>query len=87
MFSVFDKEKNCSVTVYDVTYDAVTGYPQFLVYDGAWKRVSAKHYEPETPTVEDLVRRYFSDSRFLQASENYDALEDQISDWEAYCRW
>lgn len=95
MFSVWGKRENRLVTVYDVTYDAVTGYPQFLIYDeGAWRRVSAKHYEPQKPSVEDLVRRYISDSRPIKAHEAFEALEKSIkdqrdddSDWKAYCCW
>lgn len=83
MFSVWGKRENQSITVYDVTYDAVTGYPQFLIYDeveGAWKRVSAKYYEPRTLTFDDLAKRYVTDSRFQDASEGYHMLEDQLTE-------
>ena len=53
-FQVFDKAgkafKDSYVgkvyNVFDVTYDKC-GYPQFLIhYNGAWHRISAKHFCP-----------------------------------------
>lgn len=32
MFKVIDKETGKMFDVYDITYDVVTGYPQFLIY-------------------------------------------------------
>ena len=47
VFRVIDKKTHECHDVYDITYDAITGYPQFLIYkDGQWLRVSAKHYRP-----------------------------------------
>lgn len=44
------------VYVYDITYDAITGYPQFLIYeDGQWLRLSAKHFAP-APEWEEVIR-------------------------------
>lgn len=68
MFKVTEKETDKTFDVYDITYDAVTGYPQFLIYkDGQWLRVSAKHYKPvelvDTLNIEDLKEQYESDSR------------------------
>lgn len=68
MFRVLEKEADKPFDVYDITYDAITGYPQFLIYkDGQWLRVSAKHYKPaelvDTLNVEALKEQYESDSR------------------------
>lgn len=53
MFKVTEKETRKVFDVYDITYDAVTGYPQFLIYkDGQWLRVSAKKFEPTYPAEE-----------------------------------
>ena len=48
MFEVFDREKCCVYTVFDVTYD-VDGNPLFLVFDeniGGWVRKDATNFIP-----------------------------------------
>lgn len=53
MFKVTEKETGKIFDVFDITYDAITGYPQFLIYkegrweeEGQWLRVSAKKFKP-----------------------------------------
>ena len=47
MFKVKHKETNEVFDVYDIRYDAISGYPQFLIYqDNQWLMKSAKHYKP-----------------------------------------
>lgn len=46
--NVINKTNNKNYLVYDITYDK-SGYPHFLIYkDGAWVRISAKHFRPYT---------------------------------------
>lgn len=88
MFKVTEKETRKVFDVFDITYDAVTGYPQFLIYkDGQWLRVSAKHYrtcevEDDDPVLklldywmtEDLKKKYDSDSRGVSFDDTRDKL-------------
>ena len=47
MFKVIYKETNKIVDIYDIRYDAISGYPQFLYYDDEqWLLKSAKHFKP-----------------------------------------
>ena len=47
MFKVRHKETNEVFDVYDIRYDAISGYPQFLIYqDNQWLMKSAKHFKP-----------------------------------------
>ena len=44
--TVYDKETNERVKVFDITYDQ-SGYPHFLIFrDNQWLKVSAKHFMP-----------------------------------------
>lgn len=89
MFKVTEKETGKVFDVYDITYDAVTGYPQFLIYkDGQWLRVSAKRFEPykeeDDPVLnllniwetEELRKKYDSDSRGVRFDDTRDKLPD-----------
>lgn len=93
MFSVWGKREKRHFAVYDVTYDAMTGYPQFLIYDdGEWKRVSAKYYEPDEgegdPVLrildkwerEELQKKYESDSMPGRRDECFQDLQKRIAD-------
>ena len=47
MFKVRYKETNEMFEVYDIRYDAISGYPQFLIYqNNQWLMKSAKHFKP-----------------------------------------
>ena len=47
MFKVIHKETSKVVDIYDIRYDAISGYPQFLYYEnGQWVLKSAKHFKP-----------------------------------------
>ena len=49
MFKVIRKEDNKTFNVYDIRYDAISGFPQFLIYeDNQWLIRSAKLFEPHT---------------------------------------
>ena len=64
MFKVIHKETNKVVDIYDIRYDAITGYPQFLYYeDGEWLLKSAKHFKPIGTKKKTLNESY---------PENYD---------------
>lgn len=79
MFSVWGKREERVVVVYDITYDAITGYPQFLIYDdGEWRRVSAKYYEPEGSSIEDLEEKYETDSRPSRWTKAWQDLREYI---------
>ena len=47
MFKVTRKEDNKSFDVYNIRYDPISGYPQFLIYDeNHWVLISAKLFKP-----------------------------------------
>lgn len=82
-FKVLEKETNKAFDVYDITYDAVTGYPQFLIYkDGQWLRVSAKHFEPaelvDTLNIEELEEEYETVSRPSRWTKAWQDLREYI---------
>lgn len=86
IFRVIDKETHECHDVYDITYDAITGYPQFLIYkDGQWLRMSAKHYKPaelvDTLNVEALKEKYESDSRPLRRNAAFEQLQKDVKDF------
>lgn len=90
MFKVIEKETDKSFDVYDITYDAVTGYPQFLIYkDGQWLRVSAKHFEPaelvDTLNVEAFKEQYESDSRSSRSTKAWQELREHIEKNDIDC--
>lgn len=86
MFKVTEKETRKIFDVYDITYDAITGYPQFLIYkEGQWLRESAKKFEPyedKDPVLElldywksvELEKKYDSDSRGVRFDDTRDKL-------------
>lgn len=88
MFKVTEKETSKSFDVFDITYDAITGYPQFLIYkNDQWLRVSAKKFEPcedKDPVLkllnywerEDLKMKYVSNSRGVSFDNTRDKLPD-----------
>lgn len=94
MFRVIDKDTREPFDVYDITYDAMNGYPQFLIYeDGQWLRVSAKHYRPyeaeDDPVLrllnkwetEELKKKYDSDSRGVRFGKAQDELRKHVADF------
>lgn len=86
MFSVWGKREERVVVVYDIAYDAITGYPQFLIYDdGEWRRVNAKYYEPaeskDTLNIEDLKEKYVSDSRPYRRDKAFEELQKYVADF------
>ena len=47
MFKVIRKEDEKVFDIYNIRYDAITGYPQFLIYeDNQWLLRSAKFFKP-----------------------------------------
>ena len=47
MFKVTRKEDNKVFDIYDIRYDAISGFPQFLIYeDNQWLMRSAKLFKP-----------------------------------------
>ena len=62
MFKVKHKETNEVFDVYDIRYDAISGYPQFLIYeDNQWLMKSAKHYK--TFKANTLNEDYYKDRK------------------------
>lgn len=93
MFRVLEKETDKPFDVYDITYDAITGYPQFLIYkDGQWLRVSAKHFEPyeaeDDPVLrlldkwetDELKEQYESDSRPSRWTKAWQDLREYVEE-------
>ena len=61
MFKVLHKETNKIVDIYDIRYDAISGYPQFLYYDDEqWLLKSAKHFKPieNKKTLNESTKNY-----------------------------
>lgn len=93
MFKVTEKETSKSFDVFDITYDAITGYPQFLIYKGGqWLRVSAKRFEPYEDgdpalellnkwETEELKKKYDSDSRPRRRNKAFEELQKQVEDF------
>lgn len=66
MFKVIHKETEKIVEVYNITYETISGYPQFLIYeDGQWLRKSAKHFKP----YEDKKKKLYESN---QKDKNYE---------------
>jgi hypothetical protein len=61
MFKIIRKEDNKIFNVYDIRYDAISGYPQFLIYeDNQWLIRSAKLFEPLTlKTLNESVTKEY----------------------------
>lgn len=65
MFKVKHKETNEVFDVYDIRYDAISGYPQFLIYDdNQWLMRSAKHYKPNIDEKKKLLESNFKDKKY-----------------------
>lgn len=63
MIKVIRKEDNKTFNVYDIRYDAISGFPQFLIYeDNQWLLKSAKlfkpHESPLKPLNESINKEY-----------------------------
>jgi hypothetical protein len=61
MFKVIRKEDEKVFDIYDIRYDAISGYPQFLIYeDNQWLIRSAKLFEPLTlKTLNESVTKEY----------------------------
>lgn len=65
MFKVRHKVSNSIHEVYDIQYDPITGYPQFLLYEnGDWVKVSGKHYEPNIDKKKKLYESNHKDKEY-----------------------
>lgn len=63
MIKVIRKEDNKTFNVYDIRYDAISGFPQFLIYEGnQWLLKSAKLFKPHEfplkPLNESINKEY-----------------------------
>lgn len=94
MFTVFGERERRLFAVYDVVYDTVTGYPQFLIHDDEqWRRVSAKYYKPHEPEedpvlrilnkweCEELKKKYESDSMPGKRDKAFLDLQKYVADF------
>lgn len=61
MIKVIRKEDNKTFNVYDIRYDAISGYPQFLIYEeNQWLIRSAKLFKPHTlKTLNESVNKEY----------------------------
>lgn len=65
MFKVMNKETEKVFEVYNIRYDAITGYPQFLIYDdGQWLCRSAKFFKPYEDKKKKLYESNFKDKEY-----------------------
>ena len=65
MFKVIHKETEKTVDVYDIIYEPISGYPQFLIYeDNQWLRKSAKHFRPYEDKKKKLYESNFKDKKY-----------------------
>ncbi len=65
MFKVIHKETEKTTEVYDITYEPISGYPQFLIYeDNQWLRKSAKHFRPYEDRKKKLLESNLKDKNY-----------------------
>ena len=65
MFKVIHKETEKPVDVYDITYERISGYPQFLIYENnQWLRKSAKHFRPYEDKKKKLLESNLKDKKY-----------------------
>ena len=70
MFKVTRKEDNKVFDIYDIRYDAITGYPQFLIYeDNQWLLRSAKLFRPYEDFKKKLYESDFKDKTYNWKAE------------------
>ena len=65
MFKVTRKEDNKVFDIYNIRYDAITGYPQFLIYeDNQWLLRSAKLFKPYEDKKKKLLESNLKDKNY-----------------------
>lgn len=65
MFKVIRKEDDKTFNVYDIRYDAISGFPQFLIYeDNQWLLKSAKFFKPHEYPEKKLYESNFKDKTY-----------------------
>lgn len=65
MFKVIRKEDNKTFNVYDIKYDVISGYPQFLIYeDNEWLLMNAKLFKPHEYPEKKLYESNFKDKTY-----------------------
>lgn len=65
MFKVTRKEDNKVFDIYDIRYDAISGFPQFLIYeDNQWLVRSAKLFKPHEDPKKKLYESNYKDKEY-----------------------
>ena len=65
MFKVIRKEDEKTFDVYNIRYDAISGYPQFLIYeDNQWLLRSAKLFKPYEDKKKKLLESNLKDKNY-----------------------
>ena len=65
MVKVTRKEDNKVFDIYDIRYDAISGFPQFLIYeDNQWLMRSAKLFKPYEDKKKKLYESDFKDKTY-----------------------
>lgn len=71
MFKVTRKEDKKTFDIYDIRYDAVTGFPQFLIYeDNQWLLKSAKLFKPYEDEKKKLYESNMKDKEYKYTFED-----------------
>lgn len=65
MCKVIRKEDEKVFDIYDIRYDAISGYPQFLIYeDNQWLLRSAKLFRPYEDKKKKLLESNLKDKSY-----------------------
>lgn len=65
MFKVIRKEDNKTFNVYDIRYDAILGFPQFLIYeDNQWLLENANLFKPYEDKKKKLLESNLKDKNY-----------------------
>lgn len=65
MFKVIRKEDEKVFDIYDIRYDAISGFPQFLIYeDNQWLLKSAKLFRPYEDKKKKLLESNLKDKKY-----------------------
>ena len=71
MFKVIRKEDNKTFNVYNIRYDAISGFPQFLIYeDNQWLLKSAKFFNPYEDKKKKLYESNFKNKKYTWKVED-----------------
>ena len=77
MFKVIHKETEKLVDVYDIIYEPISGYPQFLIYeDNQWLRKSAKYFRPCNDKKKRLLESNLKDKEYKYEFKDKYEFED-----------